>query len=201
MQYEQLKYVREEQDPSLTIETERLVVKVIDNTGLRGRTCRSQPYFRQSHVFTPFTHHLGYHGIRTLYDKAEKRNLVVPFVSWLNLQAASLAGIDPDPVDERACYGMGRGWPIRMEKKGNGAILRLDPMPSMQMRYSLELAPAEPDGIDFSIRFELAGLPAFRRSRGCTRPTVTKMVTAATTWTETTSFESTRSTMRRQRLH
>ncbi len=91
MQYEQLKYVREEQDPSLTIETQRLVVKVIDNTGLRGRTCRSQPYFRQSHVFTPFTHHLGYHGIRTLYDKVEKRNLVVPFVSWLNLQAACSA--------------------------------------------------------------------------------------------------------------
>ena len=40
MQYEQLRYVREEQDPSLTIETERLVVKVIDNTGLRGRMKR-----------------------------------------------------------------------------------------------------------------------------------------------------------------
>lgn len=159
MQYPQLKYVPERQDPSLTIETAELVAKVIDNTGLLGPAPEAASYFQPSGVFTPFTHHLGYHGIRTLYHKAEKRNLVVPMVSWLNLQTARLEGLPADPIDERAAFGMGRGWPVRMEKDGGGALLHLDPLPSMQMRYSLRLQPAEPDGIDFSVRFELTRRP------------------------------------------
>ena len=166
MQYEELRYVPESDDPSITIETEALVVKVIDNTGLlappvpeESRRLGPAAYMSYRHQITPFTHHLGYHGIRTIYNKTEKRNLVVPFVSWLNLQRAVLAGIGPDPVDERAWAGMARGWPMRIEKKGGGAVLQLDPLPSMQMRYSLELQPAEPDGIDFSVRFELGRRP------------------------------------------
>ena len=166
MQYDELKYVPESEDPSITIETEELVVKVIDNTGLLvppvpedARRFGPTAYMNYRHQVTPFTHHLGYHGIRTFYNKAEKRNLVVPFVSWLNLQRAVLTGIEPDQVDERAWAGMGRGWPMRMEKKDRGAILHLNPRPGMQMRYSLELQPAEPDGIDFAIRFELGRLP------------------------------------------
>ena len=34
MQYDSLRYIDQSLDPSLTIETQRLVVKVIDNTGL-----------------------------------------------------------------------------------------------------------------------------------------------------------------------
>ncbi|GAG17095.1 unnamed protein product, partial [marine sediment metagenome] len=135
MRYDQLKYIPEGEDASLTIQTERLVVKVIDNTGLLAPAGESDTYFRKAGAFTAFTHHLGYHGIRTLYDKTEKRNVVVPFASWLNLQSARLDGIPPDPVDERAWSGMARGWPIRMEEAGRGAVLRLDPLASMQMRY------------------------------------------------------------------
>lgn len=159
VQYEQLDYVPEEQDPSLTLETSQLVAKVIDNTGLLAPPSDSTTYFQRSHVFTPFTHHLGYHGIRTLYRKDEKRNMVVPFASWLNLQTMRLEGIDADPVDERAWAGAGRGWPLRLSAKGDGAVLRLEPQPSMQMRYALELQPAEPDGIDFHITFELGRRP------------------------------------------
>ena len=70
MQYEQLRYVPESEDPSLTIETDELVVKVIDNTGLLAPPSAGKAYFNASHVFTPFVHHLGYHGIRTLYSKS-----------------------------------------------------------------------------------------------------------------------------------
>ena len=34
MQYDEIQYIPEEQDPSLTIETRDLVAKVIDNAGL-----------------------------------------------------------------------------------------------------------------------------------------------------------------------
>ena len=34
MQYEDIKYIPESEDPSLSIETDELVAKVIDNTGL-----------------------------------------------------------------------------------------------------------------------------------------------------------------------
>ncbi len=156
MRYRQLTYVSEEQDPSVTIETARLVAKVIDNTGLsvaEDAACKSfHGRYGLGHV-TPFTHHLGYHGIRALYDKEEKRNLVVPFGSWLNLQGVELAGIENDPVDERASYGVARGWPVRLERKGGGAVLTLDPLPQTRFGYTIEFQPAGPDAIDFAVRF------------------------------------------------
>jgi hypothetical protein len=160
VRYAQIEYVPEEQDPSLTIETRDLVARVIDNTGLLAPPSQAPSYFNETFRFTPFTHHLGYHGIRTFYHRRERRNVVVPFVSWLNLQCIRLEGVEADPVDERAAYGVGRGWPLRMERAGAGALIRLDPLPAMQMRYSLELQPAEPDGIDFRVRFELGRRPA-----------------------------------------
>ena len=114
MQYDQLRYVDEQQDPSLTIETADLVVKVIDNTGLlqvRNEGVQSYLGAYSYHDIVPLSHHLGYHGIRTFYHKREKRNLVVPWCSWLNLQTFQLEGIENDPVDERAWAGTGRGWP------------------------------------------------------------------------------------------
>ena len=161
MRYESLRYLPEQDDPSLTIETTNLVVKVIDNTGLLAPPVPpdDKAYFNTTFRYTPFSHHLGYHGIRTFYDKQERRNLVVPFISWLNLQNFELSGIPNDPVDERAAYGIGRGWPIRLERKGKGAVLTLDPLPQTQFRYTLELQPAEPDGIDFSCRFEFQRHP------------------------------------------
>ena len=162
MQYDSLTYVPECKDPSLAVETERLVAKIIDNTGLLtaadpgaashfGRHGTNSPL--------PFSHHLGYHGIRTLYDKEEKRNIVIPLASWMNLQGVALAGIENDPMDERAWAGVGRGWPIRMEQVGAGARLLLDPMPETQFRYTIEFQPAEPDGIDFSVRFTFGRKP------------------------------------------
>jgi len=165
MQYDDLRYIPESEDPSLTIETEELIAKVIDNTGLLAPSVESASYFKGGPPFTPFVHHLGYHGIRTLYNKTEKRNVVAAFVSWLNLQSATLDGIDPDPIDERSFAGMARGWPIQMGKAGRGAVLRLESLPSMQMRYSLELQPAEPDGIDFSVCFEFGRRPLQGPSR------------------------------------
>lgn len=159
MRYDEIKYIPESDDPSITLETEELLVKVIDNTGLLVPEAESTAFIPRTHHLTPYSHHLGYHGIRTLYNKAEKRNLVAPYVSWLNLQGAALAGIEPDPIDERARRGVGRGWPFRMERRGRGAALKLDPMPSMQMGYTLDLQPAEPDGIDLSIRFEMGRHP------------------------------------------
>lgn len=156
MQYPELRYVPEAEDPSLTIETRDLVTRVIDNTGLLAPPipADSKAYFNSTGRFTPFTHHLGYHGIRTLYDKRERRNVVAPFISWLNLQMAKQEGIPRDPVDERSAHGTGRGWPMRMEQRDRGALFTIEPMPLTRFRYTLELQPAEPDGIDFSVRFE-----------------------------------------------
>jgi len=172
MQYEEIRYVPETEDPSVTIETRELVIKTIDNTGLLAPPTEDKSYFNRSHRVTPFVHHLGYHGIRTLYNKEEKRNLVVPFASWLNLQGVTLEGIENDPVDERSWAGVARGWPIQMEPAGEGARLTIDPLPSTQMKYTLELQPVEPDGIDFSMRFELGRKPetgpaCFRGSWPC----------------------------------
>jgi neutral/alkaline ceramidase-like enzyme len=152
--YDALCYVPESEDPSITVETDELILKIIDNTGLLAPPVESSSYFNQSHVFLPFTHHLGYHGIRCFYYKSECRNLVVPFASWLNLQTCTLQGIQHDPVDERAWAGVGRGWPMRLERKGAGALLTLEPQPTMQLGYSLEIQPGGPDAIDFSIRFK-----------------------------------------------
>jgi hypothetical protein len=156
MKYDDIHYVPEDQDPSITIETANLVAKVIDNTGLLlPPNPEVRSYFGKygTGSFLPFSHHLGYHGIRALYDKTEKRNLVVPLTSWLNLQGVNLAGIENDPVDERAAYGVGRGWPMRLARKGGGAILTVDPMRNTQFSYSLEIQPVEPDGLEFHIRF------------------------------------------------
>jgi hypothetical protein len=168
MQYPQLRYLPESQDPSVTIETQRLVVKVIDNTGLSlPRNAECKTYFGAYGVgsIVPFSHHLGYHGIRTFYDKAERRNAVIPFASWLNLQTVELAGLANDPVDERAWAGVGRGWPMRIEPRGRGALLTLDPMPQTAFGYTLELQPAEPDAIDFSVRFVFYKHPASGASK------------------------------------
>lgn len=151
-------YVAEAEDPSIALETRDLVIKVIDNTGLLAAP--ADPAARSlTELLTPLTHYLGYHGIRTLYRKDEKRNLVAPYCSWLNLQTATLEGIAPDPVDERAFAGMARGWPMQMERKQRGVVLRLHPLPSMRVCYSLELQPAEPDGLDFRICFEFGRRP------------------------------------------
>ena len=156
MQYDQIRYVLEEQDPSITIETRDLIIKIIDNTGLLLTPTPDVKAFLSrygTNSLTPYSHHLGYHGIRTLYNKDEKRNVVVPLVSWLNLQSVSLAGIENDPVDERAWSGVARGWPIQLQRKGPGAILSLAPMPKTQFTYNIEFQPVEPDGIEFFIRF------------------------------------------------
>ena len=156
MQYNELQYIPEDQDPSITIETRNLVAKVIDNTGLSlaaNEGVKSQFSQYGANRLLSYSHHLGYHGLRTLYDKEERRNLVLPLASWLNLQSVSLAGIVNDPVDERAWAGVARGWPMRMEQKGAGAVVRLDPMPMTQFSYTIEFQPAEPDGIDFTIEF------------------------------------------------
>jgi len=156
MQYDQIQYVPEAQDPSITIETRNLVAKVIDNSGLSLEADNDiKSHFGRygTNSFVPFSHHLGYHGLRTVYDKQEKRNLVVPLASWFNLQSVRLDGIENDPVDERAWAGVGRGWPMRVEQKGAGAAVHLDPLPRTQFAYSIEFQPAEPNGIDFSIQF------------------------------------------------
>jgi len=175
MQYEEIAYVHECQDPSLTIETRNLVAKVIDNTGLSlPANADTKSYFGGygTNSLLPCSHHLGYHGLRTLYDKEERRNLVIPLASWFNLQGVNLAGIENDPVDERAWAGVGRGWPMRLVPRGPGALISLDPMPKTQFRYTIEFQPAEPDGIDFTIRFTFhkkphAGQVGFRATWPC----------------------------------
>ena len=92
MQYPDLRYVPESGDPSVVLETAELVAQVIDNTGLLapppppGTTTRLW-----AGAFTTFTHHLGYHGIRALHRKDERRNVVVPFVSNSTSPSASTA--------------------------------------------------------------------------------------------------------------
>ena len=112
MRYPELQYVLESEDPSLTFETRDLVVKVIENSGLRLKPDSSrESYFGKYGTDSPlpFSYHLGHHGIRALYSKTERRNLVIPYGSWLNLQTVQFSGIQNDPVDERAWSGVGRG--------------------------------------------------------------------------------------------
>ena len=156
MKYEQIKWLPEDQDPSMTIETSSLVAKVIDNTGLqleKDEESKSPFTAYGLHKPLPFSRPLGNHGIRTLYHKDEKRNVVIPFGCWLNLQGVRLSGTDLDPIDERVHAGVGRGWPMRMERRGEGAALHIDKMPMCQLSYTIEFRPAEPDGIEFSVRF------------------------------------------------
>jgi hypothetical protein len=80
---------------------------------------------------------------------------VAPFVSWLNLQSLEVAGLELDPVDSRAKYGVGRGWPVRMSGNGEKVVLRIEKMPKSGIEYQLKLAPSGPDSIDFSVEFTL----------------------------------------------
>lgn len=168
MQYPEIQYVPEENDPSITVETERLVAKIIDNSGLsipENENVKSQFGKYGTNTIVPYSHHLGYHGIRCLYDKQEKRNLVIPLASWLNLQCVKFEGIENDPIDERAWAGVGRGWPVRVEERGKGAMLTIDPLPKTQFKYSVEFQPAEPDAIDFHVSFLFEKRPENGSSR------------------------------------
>jgi hypothetical protein len=147
-QYESLQWVDERQDPSITLETDELMVKVIDNTGLRPRP--ESAWMEQD-----YSHHLGYHGIRAFWNKEERRNIVAPFFSWLNLQNLKVEGLALDPVDSRARFGIGRGWPIQMKKNSSGVLLKISKMPLSGVEYSLFLLPSGPDSLDFTITFVL----------------------------------------------
>jgi hypothetical protein len=46
-----------------------------------------------------------------------------------------------------------------MEAVGRGARILLDALPQTRMEYSLELQPAEPDGLAFSVRFHFHRRP------------------------------------------
>jgi hypothetical protein len=147
-QYQSLRWVDERQDPSITLETDELVAKVIDNTGLR-------PHPGSMWMEQGYSHHLGYHGIRALWNKEERRNIVAPFNSWLNLQGLNVEGLKLDRVDSRARFGIGRGWPIRMRRDSNGVLLRISKMPVSKIEYSLLLSPSGPDSLDFTVNFVL----------------------------------------------
>ncbi len=162
MRYGEIRYVPQDRDPSITITTEDLVAKVIDNTGLLVKENPAVQSILGRYGINgplPISHHLGYHGIRAFYHKGERRNLVVPLVSWLNLQNVHLEGVENDPIDERSWAGVGRGWPINLNQEGSVTSLTIDPMPRTQFRYSLELQPSEPDGVDFSVRFFFQSRP------------------------------------------
>ncbi|MDP6506381.1 MAG: hypothetical protein QF886_22345, partial [Planctomycetota bacterium] len=163
MKYEQIRWLPEAEDPSLTIETNSLVAKVIDNTGLlleKNEESRT-PFTKYGlHRPLPFSRLLGNHGIRTLYHKGEKRNVVIPYGCWLNLQGVRFSGIELDPIDERVHAGVGRGWPMRLERSGEGAALFIDQMPKCRLSYTIEFQPAEPDGIEFSVRFTFGKRPS-----------------------------------------
>ena len=149
-QYDSLKWIDEQDDPSLTLETENLIAKVIDNTGLKVRPSQ-RPVDREPE----YSHALGYHAIRSLWHKTERRNIVAPFVSWLNLQAIQVEGLKLDPIDSRARYGVARGWPIRMEQDGKAVVLKLARMPVSGIEYSLRLQPGGANAIDFEAAFTL----------------------------------------------
>ena len=162
MRYPELRYVPESQDPSIELETRDLVIKVIDNTGLLCDFLAPHEgaYIGRKHQVVPISHHLGYHGVRTLYDKQERRNIVAPFVSWLNLQGFSLTGPDGqaiplDPIDEQARRGIGRGWPVAMGAEGAEVVLRIGPMPRSGLAYTMTIRAYEPDGIEYRVEFLL----------------------------------------------
>ena len=173
MRYSDLRYVPEAEDPSLRIETRDLVIMVIDNSGLLCEFVAPHEgaYIGPKHHMVPISHHLGYHGVRTLYDKRERRNIVAPFVSWLNLQGFSLTKPDGneiavDPIDERARRGVGRGWPMTIDRDGKGVRLRIGPAAQSGLQYTITIHPHEPDGIDVRFEFLLTKGP------GC-NPTLT----------------------------
>lgn len=147
-QYESLGWIEESQDPSITLETDQLVAKVIDNKGLRPRP--GSPWMEQG-----YSHHLGYHGIRAFWNKEERRNIVAPFFSWLNLQNLQIEGLDLDPIDSRARFGVGRGWPVQMTGDSSAVWLKIPRMPLSGVEYSLRLSASGPDSLDFEVTFVL----------------------------------------------
>ena len=147
-EYKSIKWVEESNDPSITLERDELVAKVIDNTGLRPRP--GSPWMEQG-----YSHYLGYHGIRALWNKEERRNIVAPFFSWLNLQNLQIEGLTLDPVDPRARFGIGRGWPVQMNEEPGGVLLTIPRMPLSGVEYSLRLSPSGPDSLDFAVTFVL----------------------------------------------
>jgi hypothetical protein len=160
MQYDELKYVTENDDPSITIETEEISARIIDGSGiiLPPQKTGSRLFYQEGMRVTDLVHNLGFHGIHEFYSKIQRRNIVAPFISWLNLQNMIIEGIDNDPSDERAFGTSGaRGWPIKIEEKGKGAILFMKPLSKTKVEYSIEFQPAEPDGIDFITRFLIKG--------------------------------------------
>jgi hypothetical protein len=147
-QYEGLRWVEESNDPSVSLETGELAIRIIDNTGLRPRPDSS--WMEQG-----YSHYLGYHGIRALWNKEERRNIVAPFFSWLNLQNLQIEGLTLDPVDPRARFGIGRGWPVQMNKESDGVLLRIPRMPLSGVEYALRLSTSGPDSLDFAVSFVL----------------------------------------------
>lgn len=146
--YPQLRWVNESEDPSLTIETESLVAKIIDNTGLTREP--------ESAAEPGCTHHLGYHGIRSLYARNERRNIVSPFFSMLNLQGIRVDGLEPDPADHRARFGLPRGWPMTLRQVGSAVVLEIPEMPVSGIACRMSLRPAGEDAIEFEAVFRLA---------------------------------------------
>jgi len=62
MQYEDIKYIPESEDPSLSIETDELVAKIIYNTGLLLKSDDNYKCFFSKYGknrFIPFSHHRG----------------------------------------------------------------------------------------------------------------------------------------------
>jgi len=151
-QYHSIRWVDEAEDPSLTLETGDLVAKIIDNTGLLVHRNPDNPVLEGE---PPFSHYLGYHAIRALWRKDERRNIVSPFASWLNLQHLEVDGLQLEPVDSRAKWGIGRGWPLRMEKAGRGVVLSTPIMPVSGISYTFRIEPAGADSLDFEMSFVL----------------------------------------------
>jgi hypothetical protein len=152
-QYDTLRWVSETEDPSVTLETKEIVAKIIDNTGLHVADRPGNPKFGEPEP--GFSHYLGYHAIRALWRKDERRNIVAPFASWLNLQSLQVEGLELDPVDSRSRYGVGRGWPMHMEREGQGVSLKTPIMPVSGVAYTFKVKPAGADGLDFEMSFTL----------------------------------------------
>lgn len=151
-QYDSIRWVDETQDPSITLETRKLVAKIIDNTGLRVHPNPDNPAYQGD---VGFSHYLGYHAIRAFWRKDDRRNIVDPFASWLNLQGLKVEGLQLDPVDSRALYGIGRGWPMRLEREGRGAVLTTPTMPVSGIKYTFRIEPTGEDSLDFEMSFLL----------------------------------------------
>jgi len=174
-QYESIRWVDETQDPSITLETRQLVAKIIDNTGLRVHPNPDNPAFQGD---IAFSHYLGYHAIRAFWRKDERWNIVDPFASWLNLQGLEVEGLQLDPVDSRALYGIGRGWPMRLTREGRGAVLTTPDMPVSGIKYTFRIEPAGEDSLDFEMSFVLQkknkAKAAFYAEWACYSPPLTR---------------------------